>query len=95
MVFECKRCGVKFERKGNLVRHLKSNAACDILREDIDRDVYLKEITREKNSHDYPHICKHCGKGFAANNNRYSHQKNCGQNRSRVDEEGHKTLRIM
>ena len=82
MVFNCKRCGASFDQKGNLIRHLKSKAQCDILREDIDRDLYLKELTREKVSQYHKFICKYCGKGFMANNNRYTHQKICKANES-------------
>jgi hypothetical protein len=47
-----------------------------MLCDDIDRDIYLKELM-DRPYERYQYHCIHCHKGFAAKNNCYRHQKTC------------------
>jgi len=77
MSFVCRRCGHVYKEKKSLQIHLQRMSPCDIIVEDIDRSVLLKELSKERPISEYNKLCQFCGKGFKADSNRINHQKKC------------------
>ena len=75
-VFMCKRCGYETSLKGNIVKHLKKKLPCDVVLEDISRDVLIAEIPYKQ--YDNKTLkCKYCETMFTCQPNRSRHMKTC------------------
>ena len=58
--YECKRCGVIFDVKKNLVQHLKKKKECISINSDSSREALLKDIIEKEGVE-----CEGCGKKYS------------------------------
>ena len=80
MSYTCKRCSTSYTEKKSLIIHLQRKAPCDILIDDIDRSVLLKDLVKDRNVSEYKYLCVLCKKGFRTTSNRINHEKICKHN---------------
>jgi hypothetical protein len=76
MEFTCRRCGYETNLKTNLIRHLSKKQVCPSTNENVDREMYIAEIT-SKDYNRKTYDCKSCGKKFNNYQNRWAHKKIC------------------
>lgn len=85
-VYDCKRCGYCSKYKADLVKHLKRKKVCIPVKQDIDVETLLKDLTTAiYNEKTYD--CVHCGRKFNAYQNRHKHEKVCKQNPENMPDE--------
>jgi uncharacterized C2H2 Zn-finger protein len=79
MDLECQRCGYMTKFKQSLIRHLEKKKECNIINNDISRDLLIRQLT-EKIYNDVTYNCTYCDKLFNTSSNLTKHKKICKKN---------------
>ena len=74
--FICKRCECIFNRKANLIQHLKRKNICDPIYNDSESSLLINELINKKYN-ETTYNCCYCEKKFNFHSAKYRHQNIC------------------
>jgi hypothetical protein len=76
MEYKCKRCNTIFKCKAYLKSHLQRKNPCQFIRDDIDREDLIEELS-ERKLNDKTYDCEYCNKKFNHASTKTQHKKIC------------------
>ena len=82
-MFKCKRCEYETDIKCNLITHLNKIKTCDVIDQDIERDILIEELTKKKERKILK--CENCDKCFGHISSKYRHEKICKKEENIID----------